>query len=735
MSKKPLLFLLFALLISPFAALAQTIAVSGKVISGDDGLSLPGVAIQVKGSTNGTVTDIDGKYSLKADRDDVLVFSFVGYKTKEVAIKGKTTINVTMESDSQVLDDVVVTALGIKRQKRELGYATEEIGGDVIAKSGSGNVINALSGRSAGVQIINPNGVDGGASRITIRGNNSIFGDNQPLIVVDGVPMTNEGGVTSWSGGRDWGTALNNINQEDIESLDILKGPTAAALYGSRGGNGVVLITTKKGSKQRGLGITYTAGFKLTTPYMYRKVQNKYGGCGPITFNTPTLMPIDGMFDENGNQVYEFPYIYNVDNGPAGEPTNTTFGYYGGAQSWGPEMNGESVLWWDGQIRKYSPQPDNLKMLFKNGHTMNHNVAFQNAGEFGSVRVSFTDSRTDAIIDNCNLRQTTASVGTLINVSDKIKVDVAFNYLNYHRLNSPEIGESNSNFNKGLLYSWPRSWQGIETTTYENEDGTMNQFDGYPYPYIYSSTFWTFYNNNTTLDRDKMYGSVRLFYDITPWLTASAKVALDWTNDNYTTKHKPTTIDGMAGGYYSKSKSSSLTRDMDFLLTAHKEKIFGSKFNARFSFGGEQYYGFRDGLNGTSGTWAYANLYTINNYSNASERQFGESRWEKQVNSLYAFFNLSYSDWLFLDVTGRNDWSSTLPINNNSYFYPSATLSFVGTRQFPETERLVGTNRQRHGTLPADLHLQHWFVWSPTFSSPAHRRAALGAETSAPAQL
>ena len=256
MSKKTLLLFLFALLISPFAALAQTIAVSGKVISGDDGLSLPGVAIQVKGSTNGTVTDIDGKYSLKADRDDVLVFSFVGYKTKEVAIKGKTTINVTMESDSQVLDDVVVTALGIKRQKRELGYATEEIGGDVIAKSGSGNVINALSGRSAGVQIINPNGVDGGASRITIRGNNSIFGDNQPLIVVDGVPMTNEGGVTSWSGGRDWGTALNNINQEDIESLDILKGPTAAALYGSRGGNGVVLITTKKGSKQRGLGIT-----------------------------------------------------------------------------------------------------------------------------------------------------------------------------------------------------------------------------------------------------------------------------------------------------------------------------------------------------------------------------------------------------------------------------------------------------------------------------------------------
>lgn len=682
MNKKNLLFLFLMILLVPFSALAQGINVSGKVISSEDGLGLPGVTIQVKGLADGTVTDLDGNYSLTTDAKKTLVFSFVGYKSKEVPINGKTKINVTLDVDAQMLDDVVVTALGIKRQKRELGYATEEIGGDLVARSGSGSVISALSGRSAGVQIINPTGVDGGSSRIVIRGNNSIFGDNQPLIVVDGVPMSNEGGLTDWSGGRDWGTALNNINQEDIENIDILKGPTAAALYGSRGGNGVLLITTKKGSKQKGLGISYSFGYKVTQPYMYRTVQNKYGAGGPISFNTPTLNPVEGLFDEAGNQVYEYPGIYSVDNGPAGEPTNTTFGYYGGSVSWGPQMNGESVRWWDGVIRHYSPQPDNLSMLFKNGHTMNNNVSFQNAGDFGSIRVSFTDSRTDAIIDNCNLRQTTVNVGTLINVSEKIKVDVAFNYLDYFRLNSPEIGESYSNFNKGLLYSWPRSWQGIESTTYQMEDGTMNQFSGYPYNFIYSNTFWSFYNNNTTLDRDKMYGSIRLVYDVTPWLNATAKVALDWNNDNYTTKNKPTTLDGMAGGYYSKSKSSSITRDVDFLLTAYKDKIFGSKFNVRFSVGGEQYYGYREGLNGASGTWSYANLYTIYNYTSAVERVFGESRWEKQVNSAYAFFNLAYSDFLFLDVTGRNDWSSTLPINNNSYFYPSATLSFVPTSAF-----------------------------------------------------
>ena len=193
---KKLLLILFVILMFPLGLLAQNITVTGKVISSDDGLGLPGVTVTIKGASGGTVTDIDGHYSIGVDSKGTLVFSFVGFTTQEIKVNGRNKINVTMDQDAQMLDDVVVTALGIKRQKRELGYATEEIGGDLIAKSGSGSVISALSGRSAGVQIINPNGVDGGSSRITIRGNNSIFGDNQPLIVVDGVPMTNEGGIT-----------------------------------------------------------------------------------------------------------------------------------------------------------------------------------------------------------------------------------------------------------------------------------------------------------------------------------------------------------------------------------------------------------------------------------------------------------------------------------------------------------------------------------------------------------
>ena len=674
-------FFLILFLCMGFTLKAQDIKVSGYVTSAEDGYGLPGVTIQVKGTSNGTITEIDGDYTISAGSRDTLVFSYVGYQTQNIAVDGRNKIDVVMSTDAMMLDNVVVTALGIKRQKRELGYATEDISGADLTRSGSDNVINSLSGRAAGVQIITGDGVAGGSSRIVIRGNNSIFGDNQPLIVVDGVPMTNEGGVTGWDGGQDWGTALNNINQEDIEDLNILKGPTAAALYGSRGGNGVVLITTKKGKKQKGLGINFSSTYKLTSPYGYRDVQNKYGAGGPLSFMTPTLtQDADGNYIYNGN--------YNSDNGPEGESTNTTFGYYGGAVSWGPVMDGTQMIWWDGSVRNYSPQPDNLSMLYKNSHSFTNNISFQNAGDFGSIRVSITDDRSDAIIDNCNLSQTTFNVGSLLNISEKIKADISFTYFDYHRLNSPVLGESYSNFNKGLLYSWPRSWQGIESQEYEQADGTMTEWGNYPFQYINSNTFWSFYNNNTTLDRDKAYGSFRLTYDITDWLTLAGKAALDFSLDQYETKNKPTAVDGMTGGYYKQNMTRDYTLDADFLLTAHKDYIFGSLFNARLSFGGERYYRNTYGLWAGTGTWAYADLYTFYNYISGGANPLttsmlpGESRYEKQVNSLYGFLNVSYRNYLFLDLTGRNDWSSTLPMDNNSYFYPSATLSFILTEAF-----------------------------------------------------
>jgi len=670
-----LIFCLFFLTLQSFA---QEIIVTGVVTSSEDKTEIPGVAVRIVSNNTGTVTGLDGDYSVAALPNDSLEFSFVGMKKVVVAINNRNVINVVMNPDAQVLSDVVVTALGIKRQKRELGYATEDISGELLARSGSDNIISALSGRSAGVQIINGDGVAGGSSRIVIRGNNSIFGDNQPLIVVDGVPMTNEGGVTSWSGGQDWGTALNNINQEDIEDINILKGPTAAALYGSRGGNGVMLITTKKGKKQDGLGLNFSTSFKWTTPYGYRKVQNKYGYGGPISYSTPHLYQ-----DENGHFV--FTDTYNSDNGPAGEPTNTTFGYYGGAVSWGPVMDGSRMTWWDGSERDYTPQPDNLSMLYHNAFSNVTSLSFQNAGDFGSVRVSATNERSDAIIDNCNLKQTTINFGSLLNISKKVRADVSMSYVNYNRLNSPILGESYSNFNKGLLYTWPRSWQGLESQQYAQADGTQTQWENYPYKYMNQTTFWDFYNHNTELNRNKFFGSARLIIDATDWLMLSGKVAMDYTDDKYETKHKPTLSDGITDGYYKQDMGTDYTLDGDFLITAYKDNIFHSQWNVKASFGGERYYRKKYSMWAGTGTWAYSNLYTFYNYINGTNQTSmypGESRYEKQVNSLYGFLNVSYAKWLFLDVTGRNDWSSTLPSDNNSYFYPSATLSFVATEAF-----------------------------------------------------
>jgi len=688
MKKFTILTFFLLLTISLFA---QDITVSGTVTSSEDQMGIPGTAIRVMRNSTGTVTDLDGFYTLTARSNDTLEFSFMGYKKMIIAIDGRKTIDVVMSPDAQMLESVVVTALGIKRQKRELGYATEDFGGELLAKSGSDNIISALSGRSAGVQIINSDGVTGGSSRIVIRGNNSIFGDNQPLIVVDGVPMTNEGGVTSWSGGQDWGTALNNINQEDIEDISILKGPTAAALYGSRGGNGVLLITTKKGKKQEGLGINFSTSYKLTTPYGYRSVQNKYGAGGPISIMTPTL-----TMDADGNYIYVDNY--SSENGPGGENTNSTFGYYGGSVSWGPVMDGTTMTWWDGSTRNYSPQPDNLSMLYKNAATSINSLSFQNAGDFGSVRVGITNEHSDAIIDNCNLNQTTINVGSLLNISKKIKADIAITYIDYKRLNSPILGESYYNFNKGLLYSWPRSWQGIESQEYEQPDGTQTVWDNYPFRYMYQNTFWNFYNNNTTLNRDKLFGSLRLIYDVTDWFMLSGKAAIDFGYDQYETKHKPTLSNGITGGYYSQNISRDYTLDAEFLGTLYKDNIFNSMFNAKLSFGGERYYRNKYAMWAGTGTWAYSNLYTFFNYvsgTNETAMFPKESRYEKQVNSLYGFFNVSYKKFLFLDLTGRNDWSSTLPMDNNSYFYPSATLSFIPTEAFIINWRFISFMKLR----------------------------------------
>ena len=706
---KKVLLILTVLLFSVFTVTAQERTVSGRVTSPEDDLGLPGVTVVVKGTSKGTVTDMNGDFKLSGvNAEDTLAFSYVGFEPQEVLVGTQKVINIIMQVAARELEEVVVTALGVKRQKREIGYSTEKIDADVVVRSNAPNVINAIIGRSAGVQVSQGDGVEGGSTRITIRGNNNLSGNNQPLIVVDNVPMENTPGLTNIGRGVDWGNPLSDINPQDIEDYSVLKGGAASALYGSRGANGVILITTKRGKKRKGIGITYNFYHKIIQPYRFREMQNTYGHGGPVSF-TPPSFPMSG-------DTLLYPGIYGTDNliiNEEGDISSTTaeFGYYGSAVSWGPKMEGQMVKWWDGEMRKYSPQPDNYESTFRNGYTQTHNISASGGSEKGSLRVSITRQDHKAIIENSDFDRTTINLGANLKISRKVIADLSFSYINFNRLNSPMLGEEVNSFSKGFLYSWPRSYQGIDKQNYAYPDGSRNQQEGYPFLYVNKYLWWNFYNNNTNLKRDKYLGALTLTYDITPWLNVLGRIGRDFTLEQYETRNKPVDVIGLQNGYYANSLNRTYSDIYEAFLTADKEEIFNSKLNLKFTLGTSRWDYNLYGINGHSGIWYYPDMYTFFNYTettyitdengntivdrpgnSAGSMVPGEGINRERNNSVFSFLNLSYNNYIFLEITGRNDWSSTLPPGDNSYFYPSMSLSFIASEAFKIQEKISWLN-------------------------------------------
>jgi iron complex outermembrane receptor protein len=703
---KKVLVLICLFLVFTSVVFAQNRTITGTVTSQDDGFTLPGVTVVVKGTLQGTTTSTDGKYKLSdVSPTSVIVFSFIGYTPVEILVGGQQIIDAVMIPEAQKLQEFVVTALGVKREKREIGYSSEKMDTKEITRANAPNVISALAGRSAGVAVSEGDGVEGGSTLIVIRGNNNLAKNNQPLIVVDNVPMDNISGLDNVGRGVDWGNGISDLNSFDIEDYTVLKGGAASALYGERGANGVILITTKRGKKQNGIGITYNYNYKISHPYRYREVQNKYGAGGPVTLSEPGF-PVDG----EGTLLY--PGIYGNDKlilNQAGETSTTSeqFGYYGSAVSWGPEMNGEMVKWWDGEMRDYSPQPDNFKMAFQDGVTQTHNISVQGGTDKGTLRLSFSRQDQSPVVDNSNSTRNTINVGTNIKISDKLRADAALTYVSFNRLNSPMLGEDANSFSKGFLYSWPRSYKGIDKENYQLADGSQNPLDGYPFMYVDKNLWWNYYNNNTWQNRDKYTGSVALICDVTPWLTATGRAGRDFSVEQFESKNKPIDYIGLMEGGYSNSLSKTTMDNLEFFLAANKEGLFGSKFDARFTAGASRWNYDSYGMSGHSGTWYYPNMYTFFNYTEptdstdlngniivvdpgntASSMVPGETILTQRTNSVFSFLNLSYNKYLFMELTGRNDWSSTLPDNNNSYFYPSVSVSFIATEAFKLQEKI-----------------------------------------------
>lgn len=681
----------------------QGITITGKVISSEDGEGLPGVNVILKGTSQGSVTDVEGNYKLDVpDENSVLTFSSVGFVEEEVVVGNRSVIDIELIPDIETLSEVVVTALGIERPEDELGYATQRVKGEDLTLVTAPNIITSLSGKVAGVQIKNGDGVDGGSTHITIRGNNSINGNNQPMFVIDGIQIANDfpesgnfstvGG--SEAGGKDWGSSINNINSYDIESMDVLKGPAAAALYGARGANGVIIITTKKGSKTKGLGIEYTFNHRTTEVARFKEFQNVYGAGGPVMSNE-----IEPVLYKNGDGQFVMPQLwsgpdamFSGSNGLGGRASWDDFSWYPSSVSWGPELKGQDVLWWDGEMRKWSPQPDNQKAGYQTGSNTEHNFSFSGGSDFGTVRVSLTNLNNTGVVPNTNYEQNTINLGSRLNISDKISSDISVSYMNYNRKNSPTLGDQQNSYGKQLLYSVQRQYKGLDNEIYENEDGSVNQdlnkITGYSYDKYRA---WNVWHLNQYLDRQRILGSLSLNYDVTNWLSFLGRAGVDRIFEEFTTKQDPTLPDGLT--YVPRSNKpygKDIRRDgilnADFMAILKKDNIVdGLDLNLTLGTATWQRskYEMRGGtVNTNSNPRAYPDQFTFYNVQDRTKNTLDEEFYEKQINSVYGLLNLSFKDYLFMEVTGRNDWSSTLPAESNSYFYPSVNLSFVASELF-----------------------------------------------------
>lgn len=643
---------------SSYAVTAQ-ITVSGSVK--DDGKEpLPGVNVVVKGTTNGTITDFDGNFSLKVPSEEsVLVFSFIGYQTKEHRVGTKRELNVILQTDQEQLDEVVVTAFGIKREKKALGYSVQDVSGDDMNKVRQNNVVNSLAGRVAGVQVSNTGTGEGGSSRIIIRGNNSIAGNNQPLVVVDGIPISNDSrGGASTTGGVDYGSGISDINPDDIESVSVLKGANAAALYGSRAANGVIMITTKKGVNREGIGISYRIDAMFSSPLIMPDFQNEYGRRTKI--------------DPDTGEEYEL-----IDN----------------TSSWGAsKLDGRMVRTWKGELLPYSPQPDNVRDFFETGTNIVHSLALYGGNERSNARLSITRTDLSSMIPHSEIEKNSISLNVSTKLHDKITVAGKATYMIQDAYNRPNLTDSPDNPMYGFL-RMPRNIRLDDMKEYRDDAGYPILWDGKGKDVISKNQnpYWSVNLNTNNDTRKRLIGMASLTYTPFEWLDIMLRSGTDYILDHkeYRVAQKTAFEGGETRSKYWTSIGTSYENNFDFLVTAKKDI---SDLNLSASVGGNLMRSKGLSLSHYGTDLTLANIYTI---GNAKTQSPGQGYSEKEIQSLYGMGQIGYKSMVFLDITARNDWSSTLPEANRSYFYPSVSLSAIITDIFSINSGILSYTKVR----------------------------------------
>jgi len=650
---------------------STAITVSGKVTD-ETGLPIPGVNILEKGSTNGTSSDSDGNYTLSLSNENaVLIFSFIGYATKEVPVGSQTTINVSLAPDTKTLEEIVVTALGIEKSSKSLGYATSKVTSDQIAVNRSTNMMNTLQGKIAGVNISSLGTGPAGTSKIRIRGQSSINGQNGPLIVVNGVPIdntnfgTNQGntggdgnnsiGNRGAGASTDGGDGLQGINPDDIESMSVLKGSTAAALYGSRAQNGVIMITTKSRGTNKGVGVTYNMNYTDETILDYTDYQKVYGqgenGIGPAS--------------------------------PNATPNPNT-----GQWSWGPKIQpGMTQILFDGQGANanvpYVAQNGILKQFYRNGQNLTNTVSLSTNGDKGGMNLSVGNLDSKGVTPNNSYTRNTINLGFGYDLNEKLSFKGNINYSNEYNKNPPVVSDQDNSIPTSL-YAMANTMplDVLKANMYNPGGGEYNysRFTNRTNPY------WVLNEVKQNIRRDRIFGNISAKYDIAKWLYAQVRVGQDYWSRDQDYINLPTgkasinsssIFSANAAGFYNGVFTQESRRfretNVDFLLSA--TKTFGD-FGLNVTAGGNQMYRRFDTNSVQVTDFVVKGLYTVQN-GRLKDPTYDLN--ERAVNSLYGSAEVNYKKFLYLNITGRNDWFSTLSPGHRGVFYPSISTSYVFT--------------------------------------------------------
>lgn len=639
MYKKLRYFLMVAGVLLTSSIMAQNVTVSGTVTDGESGAPLPGANVIEKGTANGTSTDFDGNYTITVSGPSaILEFSSLGFTSTEVAVGSQRTINVTLNPDTELLDEVVVTALGIRKETKALGYSLTEVGGEELATIKQPNAINALQGKIAGVNISQNSTGAAGSSRVIIRGSSSLTGNNQPLYVVDGIPISNEnnGSASLW-GGNDGGDGVSSLNPDEIESVSVLKGGAASALYGSRAANGVILVTTKAGQRRQGLGVEVSS---------------------QITFNRVNT------------DIQDFQTEYG--QGRFGrKPANQEEAFDIGLSSWGARLDGSPVVQWDGVERPYSYVGSNLDHFYRTGTTFINTVALTSGSEQMNYRFAASDLTANDVVPNSKVNRKTFSLNAGANLGEKLTSQVNVKYILEEANNRPRLSDAPGNPNFTVLNLPPNvDVRFMEPGT--NPDGTERQYSSNTFS---QNPYFAAYNFRNEDVRNRVIASTTLRYDITDWLYLTGRAGID----HYT--RRATSVEPFGTAYrplgaINEDETRYTQIDADLILGV--EKDITDRISTVVFVGANSNHIKDEFLRQRGENFIVPGLEDVGNTQNQSRsRNFGERR----IGSVYGSFELSYDNWAFVTFTGRNDWFSTLSFPGketpNDQFYPSVNASLV----------------------------------------------------------